>query len=118
MALEDGAVLGALFSKITSASQIPAILETYESIRKSRTTKIVQGSIDQGKVCKLRDGEEQRERDRSFARGGLDEYPIPIAKPAFREWLMGYDAFKEVEKVWIGGSEELRLGWQHQESFC
>jgi len=100
MALEDGAVLGELFARITDASQIPGVLEMYEALRKQRTTRVVQGSLNQGKACKLRDGEEQEERDRMFATGGLGEYSFPVATPSFRDWLMGYDAFAEVEKVW------------------
>jgi len=101
MALEDGAVLGELFARITDASQIPNVLEKYEDLRKQRTTRVVQGSLVQGKASKFRDGEEQEERDRLFATGGLDEYSFPVVTPRFRDWLMGYDAFAEVERAWV-----------------
>ncbi len=104
MALEDGAVLGELFARITDASQIPNVLQMYEGLRKQRTTRVVQGSLVQGKACKFRDGGEQKERDRLFAIGGLDEHSFPVVTPSFRDWLMGYDAFAEVEKAW--GTEQ------------
>ncbi len=100
MALEDGAVLGELFAKITNASQIPNVLQMYEGLRKQRTTRVVQGSLVQGKACKLRDGEEQEGRDRLFATGGMNEHSFPVVVPRFREWLMDYDAIAEVEKAW------------------
>jgi len=83
MALEDGAVLGELFARIINASQIPDVLEMYEELR-----------------------EEQEERDRLFATGGLDEYSFPVVTPRFRDWLMGYDAFAEVEKAWVSEKRE------------
>lgn len=101
MALEDGAVLGELFARITDATQIPDVLQMYEGLRKQRTTRVVQGSLVQGKAYKFRDGKEQEERDRLFATGGLDEDSFPIATPKFRDWLMDYDAVAEVEKAWI-----------------
>lgn len=101
MALEDGAVLGELFARITDASQIPNVLQMYEGLRKQRTTRVVQGSLIQGKACKFRDGEEQEERDRLFATVGLDEDTFPVAAPRYRDWLMDYDAVAEVEKAWM-----------------
>ena len=93
MAIEDGAVLGTLFAKITHKSQIADILKLYEQIRKSRTTKVVQRSLEQGASCKLHDGEKQRERDRSA-------WPIWTVNPAFREWLYDHDCIAEAERAW------------------
>ena len=103
MAIEDGAVLGELFSKLTNALQVPAILSTYERLRKPRTTRVVQGSLKQGGTVKLHDGDKQRERDHLLTMPGLDEYPVPITSPKFRDWLQRYDAFAEVKKAWKGG---------------
>ena len=93
MAIEDGAVLGTLFTKITHKSQIPDVLKLYEDIRKSRTTTVVQKSLEQGALCKLHDGEKQQERDRSA-------WPIPTVTPAFREWLYDYDCIAEAGRAW------------------
>lgn len=99
MAVEDGAVLGALFSSVTEPKRIPSILQTFEELRKPRTTKVVQGSIEQGRMCKLPDGHEQRERDQWFAIPDLEEYPLHFASPSFRDFLLGYDAYAEVERL-------------------
>lgn len=102
MAIEDGGVLGQLFSKITDASQISTVLKIYEALRKPRTTRVVQSSLEQGLTCKLRDGEKQQERDRLFTTPELDEYPVHFAKRKFRDFLLGYDAFAEVDQAWKG----------------
>ena len=100
MAIEDGAVLGTLFTKITNKSQISDILTLYEWLRKSRTTNVVQKSIEQGALFKLHDGEKQRERDRSA-------WPIWTFDPEFREWLYDHDCIAEAVKAWEGS-----LGWR------
>lgn len=105
MAVEDGGVLGALFAKMTSASQLKAVLRLYEQLRKPRTTRVVQGSIEQGIQCKIHDGQQQQERDRllsvPFARA--DGYPIKFCDPGFREFLLGWDCEGEVERAWAEG---------------
>ena len=100
MAVEDGAVLGFLFDKITDRAQIPKILKAYEDHRKPRTTKVVEGSLNQGVARKFHDGKEQRDRDEWLATLGDDDYPYHFTGPGFRDWLLGYDAFEEVERVW------------------
>ena len=100
MAVEDGAVLGALFDKITDRTQVPKVLKMYEDLRRPRATRVVRTSLSQGVARKLHDGKEQRERDEWFATLGYNDYPIHSAGPGFREWLLGYDAFGEVEREW------------------
>ncbi|KAL8828828.1 MAG: hypothetical protein Q9191_002364 [Dirinaria sp. TL-2023a] len=102
MAVEDGAVLGALFDKITARAQIPKLLQAYEDLRKPRVTKVVEGSLNQGVARKFPDGKEQQERDEWLATLGDDDYPYHFTEPGFRDWLMGYDAFAEVDKGWRG----------------
>ena len=101
MAIEDGAVLGALFSKLTDPSQIPAVLKTYEELRKPRTTRVVQGSLDQGKMCKLPNGKKQKERDEWMAAPTLDDYPMHIATQKFSDFLFGYDAMKKQYQFYL-----------------
>lgn len=82
--LEDGAVLGHILGHMKSKSQLPQILQLYESLRKSRGEAIVRETFKQ--VCHLKppdhlllmanmakrhdfhmpDGEEQRKRDEVF----------------------------------------------------
>ncbi|KAL8733310.1 MAG: hypothetical protein Q9166_002134 [cf. Caloplaca sp. 2 TL-2023] len=111
LAIEDGAVLGHLFSHLSHDSQLPSLLHTYESLRKSRTTTIVNGSTALRDIFHMPDGPEQRERDRVLREEEPCEgYPNRWADPVFREWLFGYDALKEVERAW--GRLEREGGWR------
>lgn len=103
MAVEDAAVLGELFTNLTDVSQISSVLKTYEALRKPRTTRVVQGSLEQGRICKLPDGEEQQDRDRKLATPGLSEYPLHIASRKYKDFLYEYDAFAEAEKAQNSG---------------
>lgn len=100
-AVEDGAVLGALFERIERRSQIADVLLIYERLRKGRTTRIVRGSTATGHIFHLEDGEQQQERDRQLTeQEPCENYPNRWADPVFRNWLFGYDADREVEIAW------------------
>ena len=100
-AVEDGAVLGALFERLTCRSQLPDLLTIYETLRKPRTTLIVKGSTALRDVLHMHDGEQQRERDRQLLEEEpFEGYPNPWADPVFQEVLFGYDSEKEVEAAW------------------
>jgi salicylate hydroxylase len=101
MAVEDGAVLGALFEKVTRPSQLKDLLIIYEKIRKARTTRIVKTSSQMRDIYHCRDGDVQQERDRQLLEEEpFEEYPNPWADLAFQEFLFGYDAYAEAEKAW------------------
>ena len=101
MAVEDGAVLGHLFSKLEHKHEIPDLLRLYESIRKPRTTRIVECSTAMQEIFNLPDGTRQRERDRQLTEEQPCEgYPNRWADPVFQRWLLGYDTEIEVEKAW------------------
>ena len=99
MAVEDAGVLSELFADLTNVSQIPEILKIYESLRKPRTTRVIQDSLESGKMYKLPNGEEQLDRDRKLAMPGLNEYPLHIASQEYKDFLYGYDAFAEADKA-------------------
>ena len=100
-AVEDGAVLGALFSKITHKSQLADLLLIYETLRKSRTTRVVKGSTDARDIFHMPDGDRQRERDRQLTQHEpFEGYPNRWADPVFQKFLFGYDAYKEVDQAW------------------
>ncbi|KAJ6503779.1 hypothetical protein C8R45DRAFT_1051126 [Mycena sanguinolenta] len=63
MAIEDTAVLGALFSHITSATQIPSLLQAYQTIRRARATETHLASRMNQKIFHLPHGPEQQARD-------------------------------------------------------
>ena len=100
-AVEDGAVLGSLFERLTSPNQIPDLLTIYESLRKPRTTRVVKGSTALRDIFHMADGPRQIERDRQLLEEEpFEGFPNRWADPVFQRWLFGYDAEKEVEGAW------------------
>ena len=67
-AFEDGATLGALLGKLKSKSQIPQMMQVYDSIRKERIQKIRAETFRHQEELHLPDGELQESRDRLLAR--------------------------------------------------
>jgi salicylate hydroxylase len=103
MAVEDGAVLGALFKQITHKSQVADVLVMYESLRKERTTRVVKSSSHNREIFHMHDGDKQQERDRQLLEYNdhpFESYPNKWRDPSFQPWLWGYDTEKEVEKAW------------------
>lgn len=100
-ALEDAAVIAGLFARIEDKSQIHDLLKITESLRKWRSTQVVQGSTNCRDIFHLADGSEQLARDAELSinpsRLGC---PNRWADPVFRDFLFGYDAFAEGERGW------------------
>ncbi|KAI3405640.2 hypothetical protein KGF56_001658 [Candida oxycetoniae] len=100
-AVEDGAVLAGLFSKIESRDQIHEILKMTESLRKWRSSQVVQGSANCRNIYHLHDGEEQQIRDsKLYDKTPKLGCPNRFADPVFQDFLWGYNAFEEVERAW------------------
>ncbi|KAL2011840.1 hypothetical protein VTN00DRAFT_4558 [Thermoascus crustaceus] len=100
-AVEDGAVLGALFEKLQKKSQLPDLLIIYEAIRKSRTTKVVKGSTALRDIFHMHDGPRQQERDRQLLeQDPFEGFPNRWADPVFQPFLFGYDAYVEAYRAW------------------
>ncbi|MCJ1364519.1 hypothetical protein MMC16_003630 [Acarospora aff. strigata] len=100
-AVEDGAVLGALFTKITNKSQLSDLLLIFETLRKPRTTRVVKGSTQLRDIFHMHDGDRQRERDRQMTQHEpFEGFPNRWADPVFQKFLFGYDAYKEVDAAW------------------
>lgn len=106
MAIEDAAVLGNLFSRLSHKSQIKPLLNAYQELRHARTADAQAQSRLNQKIFHLHDGPEQRARDDSMKRAMLghkdvvDGSPNQWADKKKSEALFGYDADKEVEKWW------------------
>jgi len=49
-AIEDAAVLNALFARVTEASQIPTVFCAYDAVRRERSTKAISISRDVGRL--------------------------------------------------------------------
>jgi salicylate hydroxylase len=100
-AIEDGAVLGALFEKVQRESQLQDLLIIYESVRKARTTQIVQGSTALRDIFHMHDGPRQQERDRQLLeQEPFEGFPNRWADPVFQELMFGYDAYPEAYRAW------------------
>ena len=110
-ALEDGATLGALFTRLPQRSQthspespstpaLKTLLTAYESMRKPRTTLVIARSAKRRDLYQLPDGEEQEKRDEELLREGRgDRYPDVVDEARFQDWLAEWDAGVEVGKV-------------------
>ncbi|CAF9908045.1 MAG: hypothetical protein ALECFALPRED_004207 [Alectoria fallacina] len=107
-AVEDGAILGALFEHVQHKSEVRDSLIIYEQLRRSRSTKIVQGSIANGEILHMQDGEAQRDRDRQLRDDApFEGYPNRWADPVFQKWLFGHDVFAEAYESRVSHQESL-----------
>jgi salicylate hydroxylase len=98
-AVEDGAVLASLLVKLEDKSQLHDMLKIYEGLRKSRTTRVVQGSSYIGqKVFHLVDGPEQEQRDKDLQKPPFVGYPNRWSDPVFQKFLFKYDPEEEADR--------------------
>ena len=63
MAVEDGAALAEILSKIDTKEQIPIATTLFEKERIKRTSQMQQASAVNGKLLHFADGPEQEARD-------------------------------------------------------
>lgn len=128
--VEDGAVLGNLFSRLSHPSQIAPLLYAYETLRLPRTAKVQASSRLNQYIFHLEDGPEQVKRDQEMRQAMHGEEgvnnPNQWADKRKTVELMGYDADKAVDEWWaergekeIGkladvGAEATRRMWAQQ----
>lgn len=130
MSLEDGAVLGECFARIsgTSSADKTLALSVYEKCRRHRTESIVERGNLQQWLYHLNDGEDQRARDARFRAfgdaeelrksggrglrvtehaGDLEEGSDPLAwrRNGVGKWLMSYDCLVDVKSKWPAPTE-------------
>jgi salicylate hydroxylase len=102
MSLEDGAVLGELFSRVQgrlSLSKKSKLLDIYQKIRAPRTEMVVERGNLQQYLYHLHDGEEQQERDRVM-RAGEPGDALAWKDKGFAPGLLGWCCEDEVDKYW------------------
>ncbi|EIN04497.1 FAD/NAD(P)-binding domain-containing protein [Punctularia strigosozonata HHB-11173 SS5] len=119
MAIEDAAVLGNLFSRISSHAQIGPLLRAYQFLRYDRASATQSSSRLNQKIFHLPDGPEQRHRDaqmRAAMRVELGESnddgsdagnPNQWADKVKNRIQFGYDADAEAERWWAQHGREL-----------
>ncbi|KAJ4482209.1 hypothetical protein J3R30DRAFT_2139839 [Lentinula aciculospora] len=84
MAIEDAAVLGNLFSRLSNTAQIPELLKVYENLRHARVSATQAASTRNRRVYHLPDGIEQQQRDTAM-------------RSAMQEELLQYGMAKDVQ---------------------
>ncbi|KAH8646589.1 hypothetical protein BGZ60DRAFT_535573 [Tricladium varicosporioides] len=102
MSLEDGAVLGELFSRHRgplSPRRKKELLDIYQKIRAERTEAIVERGNTQQYLYHLHDGPEQEERDRVM-RAGEPGDALAWKDKAFAPFLLGWRCEEEVDRYW------------------
>jgi salicylate hydroxylase len=107
MNLEDGAVLGALYTHLRNPSQISLLSQTYEDLRTERCKNAFKLDISLLQLGSLKDGPEQEERDRMLieAHASIERFGEP-ARPFPIMWnqqvdIWKYDAWEDVADWWL-----------------
>lgn len=106
MALEDGAVLGEVFSRLPegkrpSINQVKRALSIYEACRRKRTQSIVERGYLQQHLYHLDDGDDQQRRDEMMKMVPTKPGEALVWRdPEFGPWLLGYDHVEDVNAHW------------------
>ncbi|KAG9082634.1 hypothetical protein FS749_003946 [Ceratobasidium sp. UAMH 11750] len=111
MAIEDGCVLGNLFSRLTSPDEIPYFLRAYETLRLARTANTQAQSRLNQKIFHYADGPEQEERDasmRAAMAGKTEGSANQWADKEKNKVQFSYDADAAAEEWWreVGSKEQ------------
>ncbi|KAK7203973.1 hypothetical protein BZA70DRAFT_196864 [Myxozyma melibiosi] len=117
MAMEDAITLAECLDLAKDPTEYTDLLSIYEEIRKPRTTRIVKGSLEMGRINHLPDGPEQQARDEALKNAAskgtaaptryealssteIPPYdlknPNPWSDTVFEPWMLGYDVVKVV----------------------
>ena len=121
MAIEDGAVLGNLLSRISHPSQLGPLLKAYQDLRLFRTATAQEASRLNRGVLVMPDGPAQRARDEGLgkmmamdqstnsgsSRGESDGNRGVRAEKEKNPLFFGYDADAEVDKWWVEHGKQL-----------
>ncbi|KAG8741018.1 hypothetical protein FRC10_003441 [Ceratobasidium sp. 414] len=111
MAIEDGCVLGNLFSRVNSTDDIPYFLRAYETLRLARTANTQAQSRLNQKIFHYADGPEQEERDasmRAAMAGKTEGSANQWADKGKNKIQFSYDADEAAEEWWrdVGSKEQ------------
>lgn len=101
-AIEDGAVLSVVLSKLpdTSPQAIAKALKVYEEVRRERAYKLVELAAASGRGLHLGDGTAKEERDKQFAALKAGKGPVPDkwADADVQKVIYGTDVMEIAEK--------------------
>ena len=109
LCIEDAGSLGELLDAHVTIKELPERLKMYESLRRPRVELVREVSNRTGIRLTLENGEMQEQRDQgmrmySKAATSISEPVEPdrnagVNTPAFRAWLLGYDAVQEAREA-------------------
>lgn len=127
MAVEDGAVLGKLFSHISSERQIAPLLYAFQEVRQPRTRSVRVHDMHDLQNMLLPDGPEQATRDarmQALTRAGknvLEE--LDGDEKAGQLWetlcrIFGYDCEDEADNWWVQWGMLRERAFQEQGDEC
>lgn len=122
MAIEDAAVLGNLFSRLTHHAQIAPLLHAYQDLRLPRTAATQASSRLNQHIFHLPDGPDQEQRDADMRRAmeaelrlldGEDVDIVAAGEGSYNQWAdrkkneeqFGYDADAAAEQWWADFGE-------------
>ena len=101
-AIEDGAVLGVVLSRLpdTSSKAIHKALRVYEAVRMDRAYKLVELAAANGRALHLGEGAAKEERDRQFAALKQGKGPVPDkwADADVQKMVYGQDVMQIAEE--------------------
>jgi len=102
MAIEDGAVLAEVLSRVQRAGDPDSTykcLKVYELLRKDRTTMLVNMAAYSGKQLHLGEGKAKEERDRLFREHKTaGKVPDKWASPDVQEMIYSHDCVKHAQE--------------------
>lgn len=102
-AIEDGAVLGVVLSKLpdTSPTAINKALRVYQEVRMERAYTLVELAAENGRKMHLGAGADREERDRQFAalqKTGKGPSPDKWADADIQKMVYGQDVMRVAEE--------------------
>lgn len=101
-AIEDGAVLSVVLSKLPDASpeSIHKALKVYEEVRRERAYTLVDIAAASGRALHLGEGKAKEERDKQFAALKEGKGPVPDkwADADIQKVIYGVDVMKEADE--------------------
>lgn len=100
MAIEDGAVLAEVLSRVPDArpATLSRALQAYEALRKDRTTTLVDMALYSGRQLHLGEGKAKEERDRQFREHNKDKkgaIPDKWASPDVQKMIYAHDCVQD-----------------------
>ncbi|KDQ61756.1 hypothetical protein JAAARDRAFT_55091 [Jaapia argillacea MUCL 33604] len=106
MAVEDAAVIGALFSRLRSWDQIPALLEAFQDIRQGRCEAVNFQEFSNMQLVQLPPGPQRQHRDQAMRENlnhGREHWDEGRLRQQWEEIseIFGYNAREAAEDWWV-----------------